>query len=600
MREDGSNGALLRLGDGDLLGVSVTDSQGRFFEVNDTLCRILGRKAGELRTLNYASVVHVDDYCREAEHLAQMLGGEVSSYSLEERYLRPGGEVRLVAIRASLAGEGSNHVIRRILDLTERRHAEAERDRLFNCAPDLIAVAGLDGSLQRVNPAHTMVLGWSAEELRGLGWKALTHPDDLSELMARMSKAATGLEVETDLRFQCRDGSYRWLSLRVVPDLDNDLFYAYGRDVTERKMAEAALARSQAQTQRIFDESPIGMVVTDADLRLVIVNAAFSEMLAYTEEELVGRGFDEVIHPEDIAAHVALVQGLVVGDIPGYDIETRYVRRDGDVVWGRLRATAIDFGTAGLPHHLCMVEDITEVRRADAYRREYDDLKDAFLRVVTHDLQGPLASIAGLATVLTASESTMDAAAQREVLLRIAWQTHRLQRMVDIFLDLDRLYHGSEAAARRPTDLVALIRQVVRTVDLGDRPLEVEAETPLAAVDPDQVERILENLLANAVAHTPTDTPVWVRVTGDDVMSIVVEDAGPGVPDHLKKTVFELFRTGDPGVRRGGAGLWVVNRLAELHGGRAWVEDRQGGGASFRVLLPTASAKDASVAGDGA
>jgi signal transduction histidine kinase len=109
-------------------------------------------------------------------------------------------------------------------------------------------------------------------------------------------------------------------------------------------------------------------------------------------------------------------------------------------------------------------------------------------------------------------------------------------------------------------------------------------------VDPAKVERIVENLLANAARHTPPDTPVWVRVARQDQgVLIAVEDAGGGVPPQLRATLFEPFRQGPevpthaPGV---GIGLTLVARFAELHGGRAWVEERPGGGSSFRVLLP--------------
>ena len=100
-------------------------------------------------------------------------------------------------------------------------------------------------------------------------------------------------------------------------------------------------------------------------------------------------------------------------------------------------------------------------------------------------------------------------------------------------------------------------------------------------------ERILENLLVNACTHTPPGTPVWLKigVLADNVL-VAVEDAGPGVPAESRQTIFELFRTGRHDDRRTGIGLWVVSRLTALHGGRAWVEERLGGGASFRVLLP--------------
>ena len=104
------------------------------------------------------------------------------------------------------------------------------------------------------------------------------------------------------------------------------------------------------------------------------------------------------------------------------------------------------------------------------------------------------------------------------------------------------------------------------------------------------MERIVENLVTNAVRYTPPGTPVWVKVGSHERGALItVEDAGPGVSPELRKAIFEPFRQGEeviqhsPGV---GVGLTLVKRFAELHGGRAWVEERDGGGASFRVFLP--------------
>jgi signal transduction histidine kinase len=138
-----------------------------------------------------------------------------------------------------------------------------------------------------------------------------------------------------------------------------------------------------------------------------------------------------------------------------------------------------------------------------------------------------------------------------------------------------------------------LVRQAVRESDLlAEREVEIDAEPLVANLDAAKVERIVENLLANAARHTPPGSPLWIRISKEPMgVLLVVEDAGPGVPDPLKEAVFEPFRQGDggpnpsPGV---GVGLSLVARFAELHGGSAWVQDRPGGGASFRVYLPDA------------
>ena len=123
-------------------------------------------------------------------------------------------------------------------------------------------------------------------------------------------------------------------------------------------------------------------------------------------------------------------------------------------------------------------------------------------------------------------------------------------------------------------------------------------EGVLAEVDSPQVERIVENLVTNAIRYTPPGTPIWVTVrTENGGALIIVEDAGPGVPEELRRTIFEPFRQGNESVKHNpgvGIGLSLVSRFAEIHGGRAWVDEREGGGASFKVYLPrSGSAKDA-------
>lgn len=461
--------------DDDPVGLSVTDASGRFLEVNKALCEILGRNPRELRAMAYEEVVHPEDRHLEAERLEEVVAGKAEGYALELRYLRPGGGFRWVSIRGSLAGEEKDTVVRRVLDVTERR-------------------------------------------------------------------------VEADLR------------------------------------------RSEERFRRVFEEGPLGMAVSDPDRRILRVNSAVCELLGYSQEELAGRTISAFTHPHDVALDVNLARRLLAGEIPSYQVEKRYVRKDGEVVSARLWATLIHSDDGGVSR-LVMLEDITEVKEAEEARRQLDALKDAFVRVVSHDLQGPLLTIAGLAGLLARAEPATDLEEQRHILGRIAHQADRLQHMVASLLDLDRLYQAGTRAKRRLTDVAELAGRVAEATDLGDRPLTVDVPSLVACIDPDQVERIVENLLTNAAAHTPPGTEVWLRFTAEPqgATLITVDDTGPGVPDHLKAPIFELFRTADPGTRRTGIGLWAVARLAELHGGRAWVEDRPGGGASFRALLEGSS-----------
>ena len=220
-------------------------------------------------------------------------------------------------------------------------------------------------------------------------------------------------------------------------------------------------------------------------------------------------------------------------------------------------------------------------------------MKNTFLDAVSHELRTPLAAIVGIGLTLEHKAEYLADADRSDLYTRLVANARKLDRLLNDLLDLDRLTHGIVAPKRRPTDVAALAARIADDWGLpnGRRP-QVEAQPLTVSLDPGKVERIIENLLANAARHTPPDTPVWVRVTqppGGDGVLLAVEDAGGGVPAELRDSVFEPFRQGPgapthaPGV---GIGLTLVARFAELHGGRALVEERAGGGSSFRVLDP--------------
>jgi PAS domain S-box-containing protein len=237
---------------------------------------------------------------------------------------------------------------------------------------------------------------------------------------------------------------------------------------------------------------------------------------------------------------------------------------------------------------------------ATQHLRELDQMKDAFLQAVSHDLRTPLTSVLGIAATLDRGHRLLPAGEVGDLLGRLAGNARKLGRLLTNLLDLERLTQGALVPDRRPVDLAEVVSRIVTDAGpelLGGRPLSVETAPVLVAVDPPKVERIVENLLANAARHTPADTPVWVRVQAADGGALmVVEDAGPGVPAEVRQVIFQPFRQGPtitayaPG---SGIGLALVAHFAGMHGGRAWVQERPGGGASFRVFLPDAHDPDA-------
>jgi signal transduction histidine kinase len=222
--------------------------------------------------------------------------------------------------------------------------------------------------------------------------------------------------------------------------------------------------------------------------------------------------------------------------------------------------------------------------------QEADEMKNTFLQAVSHDLRNPLTAILGFATTLENRGDTIDPDLTQQMYRMMGRSARKLDRMLNDLLDLDRLNRGIVRPLMQKTDVADLVGRICDDVDLPDRTITVEAEPRQVSLDPAKVERIVENLLFNAAKYTPPDTPILVRVEHEkDGVVIAVEDRGPGIPDQHKSSLFEPFKR-LPGAEKGpsgsGIGLSLVSRFAHLHGGRAWIADREGGGASFRVFLP--------------
>jgi two-component system sensor histidine kinase KdpD len=216
-------------------------------------------------------------------------------------------------------------------------------------------------------------------------------------------------------------------------------------------------------------------------------------------------------------------------------------------------------------------------------------MKNVLLHAVSHDLKGPLAGVLGaMQTIRRADKLHLTDKEMDDLYGVIEQAATKAARLVEDLLDLDRLDRGQLELQREPTDVEAIASRLAQELPtLAGHPVRVDGAHVLVEVDPTMTERIIENLLNNAARHTPPGTPVHVVVTPrPSGIELAVEDEGPGVPDDLKPTIFEPFRQGENARGGVGIGLSLVGRFAELHGGSAVIEDRDGGGARFVVELP--------------
>ena len=287
------------------------------------------------------------------------------------------------------------------------------------------------------------------------------------------------------------------------------------------------------------------------------------------------------VHPADREQVRTIVERALESRAP-FDFEHRIVLPDDSVRWIHGSGRVIADGSGSQARMVGVAQDVTE-------RKRIDDLRDSILSAVSHELRTPLTSIIGFSMTLKEQGASLAQRTRDEMVAHLAHQARKLDRLLADLLDLDRLRHGFIRPSLRPTDVRDLAAQVASDHRSNMHSIDVGGSRVIAEVDAPKVERIIENLLANAVNHTPPGTKISLSVEPrDSGVLIAVDDDGPGVADEQREAIFGIFNRGaaNDGVPGTGIGLSLVAQFTALHGGSAWVEESASGGASFRVFLP--------------
>ncbi len=405
-----------------------------------------------------------------------------------------------------------------------------------------------------------------------------------------------------EYRMEASDGRVLWFRDEAVLILDANDAPQYWQgvmlDITRRREAEAHVVEAEARYRALVEQTPAVVYIDPIDKGPTIyISPQVEAMFGYAPAEWYAEPglWSRIVHPDDRA---------ILESEPAIDAPTassyRVVAKDGSTVWIHDQSTLI-LDEDGSPRYwLGVLIDVTEQRRslelsralelerdeAERLRLE-DEMKTTFLQAVSHDLRTPLAAILGLAVTLEREDLEIEPDESRDMAHRIAANARKLDGIVSDFLDLERLNRGVATPAFEQLDLGALVRELVANSELvAGRRLALDVAPLSVPADPTMVARIVENLLGNTVKHTPGDSRIWVRLERHEAGALlIVEDDGPGVAEQDRLRIFESFRQGVGAASGSGVGLALVARFAELHGGHAWVEERDGGGASFRVLF---------------
>lgn len=374
----------------------------------------------------------------------------------------------------------------------------------------------------------------------------------------------------------------------------------------EKEAARRALAASEIQFQTTFEQAPLGIAIIDSMTgEFLVINPMFAEIAGWPKENLCGMKWMTITHPEDVEKDLSQMRRLIADEIPGFQMEKRYVQADGTIVWIHMTIAPLR-NLAGPRRHLCMIQNITQRKEQEFALQQAKEAADAasaakseFLACMSHEIRTPMNGILGSAELLL--DTPLDA--EQKVCADIIYTSadHLLNLLNDILdfskIEANKLELSPANVPVRP--LLQSVKAVLQPTAKKKNLLlttSIDASVPESIfTDPVRLRQILQNLGSNAVKFTP-EGRVEIALTLEPEtrwLRFSIRDTGIGIAEDKIETLFQKFSQLDASITRRyggtGLGLAISKQLVELLGGKIGVQSAPGQGSTFWFTLPPES-----------
>ncbi len=523
-----------------------------------------------------------------------------------------------------------------VRDMTERRRAEEalrtanERLRVYaqvvDNSPDLISVVDRSHVYRMVNPTYTRFHGRPADQIEGHAVREILPDEYHGYIAPNLERCFKGETVHYETWFSYRAAGRRYMETHYYPlwgDRRVEHAVVLVRDITERKLAEEERTRLLEQVRNVNEQLVAastlsaeladearrraaeldatinslvdGIVIYDAEGRVLRINPGADKIVGGVSPEEPKMTFGERVSrmrmetadgrpvaPEDLPAQRALRGERVEGVVMALH------RPSGRTVWLSVGAAPIRGPDDKIAGAVVSFADVTPLHELQVQRED-------LVRTVSHDLRSPLTAVQGHGQMLlrTLQQQGQNAGMQRSA-AAIVTGAQRMNAMIQDLVDLARLETGQLRMERIPVDVAAFVAdlssRLANVLDTSRVRVEgPEGGGPTALVDPNRLERILTNLLSNALKYSQEEVVVRAEAA-DEGVRVSVADRGRGIaPADLPHLFQRFYRTrGARGTEGLGLGLYISRMLVEAHGGRIWAESEVGKGSIFTFTLPAA------------
>ena len=504
--------------------------------------------------------------------------------------LKDGSEVPVeIGLNPIVTSDGQ-FVLASVINITERKRTEARFQLVVEAAPNAMIMVGTGGLITLVNTQTEKLFGYSRQELLGQSMDMLVperfranHGSHRRGFFAAPSTRSMG--AGRDLFGLRKDGSEVPVEIGLNPIVTSDGQFVLASviDITERR-------RTEERFQLLVEASPSAMIMAGADGLITLVNTQTEILFSYDRSELLGQSMEMLLPERFRSKHGGHFQRFFAAPAArkGAGRELFGLRRDGSEILVEISLNSI--ATADGQFVLASVTDITERKRAQAELQSRAAEMERFTYTVSHDLKSPLITIKSYVAMIDQDLGGGNIDRARADLHRVAKAADKMNQLLEELLSLSRV--GRVVNAPEKILVGALVEEALELVagslNNGHVHVEVAPDLPSVTVDRRRIVEVLQNLIDNACKFMGSQPEPQIRIgaSSDGTETrFYVKDNGVGVEPRHHERIFRLFDKLDPKSGGSGAGLAIVKRIIETHGGRIWIESPGSGGSTFWFTL---------------
>ncbi len=484
-----------------------------------------------------------------------------------------------------------------INNLTEFLQHQKEYKELINKMHEMVFVVGKDGKFKEVNESALNILGYSKTEFLSIGPADI----DLNLEEANVDEyMKSPVQQMYETRYKAKNGSVISVEISNSPISyrGEQSVLNIARDITSRKQSEAQFRL----LSRAITQSPVSVVITDAGGAIEYVNPKYTEVTGYKLDEIVGS--DPGVLKSGYHSKV-FYNNLWETILSGKDWhgEFRNKKKNGELLWESAIISPIIDDQGNITHFVEVKEDITEKKKmiedlkfAKEKAEESDKLKTAFVQNISHEVRTPMNGIMGFIDLLESSSKLQDK--QMEFIEMIRYSGNRLLNLINDLVEISLIESGETKVYNDKASVNDVVKRLYEQFlpEAEKKGIDFQYQTGLShnhsviETDEMKLERILRDLIDNAIKFTNKGTIRFGYTLDGDVLQFYVKDTGIGIPEDIKEVIFDSFRQADSTITRpyegSGLGLAIAKAYVIMLGGQIWVDTEPEKGSVFYFTLP--------------